>query len=119
MIRKIAVLALLIGLVCLSASAADISGVYKGKIVTPGGIKNYTFDFKAQGAALGGKATLNGATVDIKNGKINGDDISFDEPGDFQGKPLVITYTGKVAGNKITLIRKFATFPPDTFTVAK
>jgi len=119
MIRKIAVVALLITLGCLCAQAADISGKWKGSLVTPGGMKNYIYEFKVDGNTLTGQAILNGKPGPILNGKVNGDSISFGEDGDFNGNKVKITYTGTVQGDKIKLNRTFADFPPDTFTIKR
>jgi len=119
MIRKIAFVLVLIAMGCLCAQAADISGKWKGSLVTPGGIKNYIYEFKVDGNVLTGTATLNGKPIQIQNGKINGDDISFTEPGEFNGAKVTVKYTGKVEGDKIKFQRTFADFPPDSMTIKR
>lgn len=119
MIRKIALVVVLISLVCLCAQAADVSGKWKGSLVTPGGVKSYVYEFKVAGTALTGTATLNNVAQPISNGKIEGDKISFSEPGELNGTKLTIKYTGTVQGDKIVLQRAFGDFPPDKMTIKK
>ena len=54
----------------------------------------------------------------LQNGKANGDDISFAEKLDFQGTEILITYTGKVAGDEIKFTRNVGDFAKEEF-VAK
>jgi hypothetical protein len=119
MIRKIFLVLLLISFVCVCAQAADISGKWKGSLVTPGGIKSYVYEFKVEGNTLTGQAILNGKPTPILDGKVNGDQISFSEDGVFNGNPVKVTYSGTVQGDKIKFQRKFADFPPDTMTIKR
>ena len=43
-----------------------------------------------------------GNDTQIANGKIKGDEISFDVTREFQGNSFTTKYTGKVAGDTIT-----------------
>ena len=73
---------LLVGVAMLAlagwASAADITGTWKGTAETPAGKVQRTFNFKVDGSKLTGEATsdvLGNST--IQEGKINGDTITF------------------------------------------
>jgi hypothetical protein len=101
------------GLILLAAfvpaSAADINGKWTSEFDSQIGRQSYTFDFKVDGTALTGKATHNqrGAT-EIKEGKVNGDEIFFVELANIQGQELRIEYRGKVSGDEIKFRRKVA-----------
>jgi hypothetical protein len=120
MIRKIGLVVLLLAMGCLCAHAADISGKWQGKFLTPVGINNYTYNFQVNGNALTGTtlSSVSGASV-IQNGKIEGDTLSFTEPSQYNGNAITVTYTGKIIGDKIKLTHTFGPFPPDTFTISR
>lgn len=95
-----------LGLVLLAASAfaADIDGKWKGSIETPMGPVEVGFTFKADGASLTGSTTgPDGMEIKITNGKIDGDNVSFDVAIDFGGMPLTINYTGVLKGADLAL----------------
>jgi hypothetical protein len=97
---------LLAGLV--PAFAADINGKWTSEFDSQIGRQTYTFEFKVEGSTLTGKATQaqRGTTVDIREGKVNGDEISFVEMVSFEGQELRIEYKGKVSGDEIRFRRK-------------
>jgi hypothetical protein len=81
------------------------------------GRQKYTFTLKADGAKLTGKAAgqigeEKREPAEIKDGKVQGDEISFSEPFDFNGNAFDIKYTGKLAagGGEIKLTRKVGDF---------
>jgi hypothetical protein len=100
-------IALLFALVA-SALAADISGTWKASFDTQIGVQNYTYTFKVEGSKLTGHAKSEYADVDIQEGTIKGDDITFVENFDFQGMPIRIVYKGKISGDEIKLSRNVA-----------
>jgi hypothetical protein len=109
-LRKSAILAVLFlaGLVCVYAT--DITGKWTTQFDSQVGLQKYTFEFKADGAKLTGKAIsdIGGtvATTDITEGKINGDDVTFVENLNYQGSmQLKITYKGKISGEEIKFSR--------------
>lgn len=120
MIRKLSLIVLVLVLGGLCARAADISGKWKGRFITPVGVNNYVYNFKVEGTVLSGTTVSSdtGPSV-VQNGKIIGDTLSFTEPAHYNGGPITVTYTGKVIGNKIKLTRTFGQFPPDTFTITR
>jgi hypothetical protein len=91
-------------LFALAASAADISGNWKGTADLQGQAIERTFVFKVDGSKLTGETTsqLLGKST-IEDGKIDGDNISFTITADFQGNTLKMTYKGKVSGDTIKL----------------
>jgi hypothetical protein len=97
-----AVFALL--LVATPARAADVDGKWTGSLDTPMGAVNVGFNFKADGATLSGTTTgPDGSEIAIKNGKIEGDKISFVVSIDFGGMSLDLNYTGVVKKDTVEL----------------
>src|ERR1700730_4006463 len=82
----------------LMAAAADVSGKWKADFTTPDGTqRSNTFTFKADGANLTGSVAGTQDQTPIKNGKINGDEISFSADRPFG----MFTYNGKISGSEI------------------
>src|SRR4029077_3992470 len=95
---------LVVMLAALPARAADVDGKWKGSLDTPMGAVDVGFTFKADGATLTGTTTgPDGAEVPIKNGKADGDKISFVVSIDFGGMAFDLNYTGVVAKDNIAL----------------
>jgi len=84
---------------------ADITGTWTASFDTQVGVQNYTYTFKVDGNKLTGTAKSDNGTVQITDGTVNGDDVSFVENLDFQGMSLRIVYKGKVAGDEIKFTR--------------
>jgi hypothetical protein len=94
------------------ARAADVDGKWSGSLDTPMGAVQVGFTFKADGAALTGTTTgPDGAEVPIKNGKIDGDKISFVVTIDFGGMMFDLNYTGVVAADTAKLTIDFMGMP--------
>jgi opacity protein-like surface antigen len=109
-LRSVAVLAVCVAGLALSAFAADVAGQWTATFDTRIGEQHYTYTFKVDGEKLTGTAKNDMGSTEIANGTIKGDDISFVENIDFNGTPLVITYTGKVSGDEIKFTRKVGDF---------
>jgi hypothetical protein len=106
-------------LLCLvTAYAADPTGKWTTTISTQIGELAYTYNFKADGDKLTGKASSQFGDVEISEGKISGDDISFVENINFDGNAIRIEYKGKVTGDEIKFTRKVGDFATEEF-VAK
>jgi hypothetical protein len=98
----------------LPAVAADVDGKWSGTITTPNGDVPVGFTFKADGAMLTGTTTgPDGADVPIKNGKVDGSNISFVVSLDFGGMPLELSYKGVVSPAEIKLTIDFMGMPFD------
>lgn len=86
------------------AFAADVDGKWAGTISTPGGDFPAQFEFKADGAKLTGTTqSPDGMSVNIKDGKIEGDKITFVVSFDFGGMPLDIAYSGTVTPQELKM----------------
>ncbi len=65
-------------LLAVSAFAADVDGKWTGNVSTPNGDFPVAFTFKADGAMLtGSMAGMDGNDIAIKDGMIDGANISF------------------------------------------
>jgi hypothetical protein len=97
--KWLVLLALVFG---LTASAADISGTWKGTAQTPNGPVERTFMFKVDGTKLTGETSseMFGKST-IEDVKIDGDNISFSLTVNFQGNEAKVLYKGKVEGDQI------------------
>jgi len=99
-------LALVFGLLLSAAPAlaADVDGKWAGMISTPGGEVPVAFEFKADGTNLTGTTSSpDGMSVNIKDGKIDGDKITFGVSLDFGGMALDIAYSGVVTPTELKM----------------
>jgi len=95
-------LLMLLAVFALVASAADITGTWKGTAETPMGTVERTFVFKVDGSKLTGETTssMTGKST-VDDGKIDGDKISFNVAISVQGYDMRLHYTGAVSGKQI------------------
>jgi hypothetical protein len=96
---------ILAGLLLLLASllyGADATGKWKGPLEAPDGNHDLTFDLKASGGALTG--TFSGAAAqasEIKDGKVEGDTVSFWAMAEYQGQAIKLVFKGQVLESEI------------------
>ena len=94
------------------AMAGDVDGKWAGTVSTPGGDLMVAYEFKSDGPKLTGTTTSpDGATVPIKDGKIDGNKIAFSVSLDLGGMVLDLAYTGVVTPDEIKLTLDFAGMP--------
>ena len=86
-----------IGFLAHMFAAVDITGKWSAAFDTQIGEQKYTYTFQVKGSELTGTAASELGTTVIKDGKIDGDTVTFVEPLDFMGMLLEISYTGKIA----------------------
>jgi hypothetical protein len=99
-------------LLAVSAFAADVDGKWTGSVSTPNGDFPVTFNFMADGATLNGSMLgPDGGAIAIKDGKIDGVNISFWLSLDLGGNELKLTYTGVVASDQIKISGEAAGMP--------
>ncbi len=80
-------------LCCFSvALAADITGEWESHVEGPQGSMDFSFTFEVDGSTLTGTMTSPWGTAPLQNGKIEGEDFSFEI--DAEGN--LFSYTGKV-----------------------
>jgi hypothetical protein len=96
--------ALMMVFTAASAFAADVTGTWTGKMAGPNGDGfQITFTFKVDGAKLTGTTTgPQGDPMEISEGKIDGDKLSFNVS--FNG--MTIKHEGVIAGDTIKLTTK-------------
>lgn len=106
--------ALVLGLLLLTvpAFAADVDGNWAGSVDTPNGAVQIGFSFKADGDKLAGSMTgPDGTPFTIKDGKIDGNNISFSVDLNFGGNSFTLDYTGVVAPEEIKLMSDYMGMP--------
>ncbi len=97
--RAIAFVAMLL-IAAATAPAVDISGKWKGQMET--GDRELTFEFKVAGESLTGAVNgLLDRALEIKDGKAQGDTVSFWVMSEWQGEPVKLVFQGKLAGEEI------------------
>jgi hypothetical protein len=117
-LRAMSFVAILTLAFSVSANAADVTGKWTAQFDTPIGVQNYTYELRADGEKLTGKATGPQGAVEITEGKVSGDEIFFVENTKFEDMQLRIEYRGKVAGDEFKFARKVGDFGGEEF-VAK
>jgi hypothetical protein len=91
-------------LLAVSVFAADVDGKWTGTMATPMGDIPVGFTFKADGATLTGSTMgPDGSEIPIKDGKVDGANISFTITFDFGGMPFTLAYKGVVSGDTIKI----------------
>ncbi|MDW7980195.1 MAG: alpha/beta hydrolase-fold protein [Verrucomicrobiales bacterium] len=121
--RTVSVLVVALTSTALVARAADVSGRWHAEFDTQIGVQKYLFTFQASNSALVGTAVseIQGVkrTTELKEGKIEGDVISFVEPLDFDGIELRIKYTGRVRADEIEFKREVGDVAVEEFKAAR
>ena len=113
------VLALALLLLAAPAFAHDADGKWEGMVDTPMGAIAVGFTLKTDGAAVTGTSLgPDGAGIPIKNGKVEGNKISFSVDVDFGGMAITLNYVGTAAPDKIAFVGDFMGMPFE-FTVTK
>ncbi len=86
------------------ALAADVSGKWTFETEGRNGTMTNTLTLKADGGTLTGTiAGGRGGVVQITDGKVNGDNISFNVVREFRGNTMTTKYSGTISGDEIKL----------------
>ena len=116
---KFYVLAIAVLLFASPVFAADIDGKWTGTISTGAAEFPVTFNLKADGAKLTGTTLgIDGSEVQLKDGKIDGANITFNVTLDFGGMPFAIAYKGVLAGDQLKMTAEVMGMPME-FVVKK
>ncbi len=111
---KLHIALLTLAVASISALAADVTGTWKAEFTTQRGLQKYTFNLKQDGATVTGKASVEMTDqkrdAEFKEGRVDGDTVTFVEPLKIQDNEVNITYTGKISGNEIRFTRKVGDF---------
>jgi hypothetical protein len=99
--RFLSLLALL-GVFTFVAAAADVSGTYKAEVPgRNGNTQPLTIVLKADGMNLTGNLTNARGDTPITDGKVDGNNVSFNVVRKMQDNEITIKYKGKVEGDSI------------------
>ncbi|MDR3459771.1 MAG: alpha-L-arabinofuranosidase C-terminal domain-containing protein [Verrucomicrobiae bacterium] len=100
---KISILLLPFAILPLAMLAADVTGTWKTEFDSQIGLQKYIFTFKQDDRSLTGKASSEVGDrkreAELKEGKVEGDAVSFVETMNFQENEIRITYTGKLSAD--------------------
>ena len=98
----------------LSVFAADVNGTWKAEFETQRGLQKYTFTLKQDGSKVTGKVNVDTdgekRETELKDGKIEGESVTFAEPLSIQGNDILITFTGKISDSGIKFTRQVGDF---------
>ncbi|MFP5234916.1 MAG: hypothetical protein ACLGSD_03365 [Acidobacteriota bacterium] len=82
--------------------AENLTGAWKGSFDFQGTEMPLTLDLKSDGATVTGDVQgMGAAPVEIHDGKVEGDAVSFWLNTDYQGQTYVLNFKGKITGNQI------------------
>ena len=94
---------LLLLVLSIISNAQTLDGSWKGKFSGPNGDMDLVFTFKVNADSLNGDVTSEMGSIPIENGKITGNDFSFDVNVNGQ----VISHTGVLDGDTVKLSMPF------------
>ena len=111
--------ALLLAVLAAVASAADITGNWKADLETPQGVVQVSYTFKQDGGTLTGTwQAAQSPTVEITEGKVAGDKVSFVVKLGPNGQ-MVFAHEGTIGTDEIRLTMKPNGEFPGASVVAK
>ncbi len=97
---------LLLGMLALTAMAADVSGKWTAQVPGRGGqTREQTFNLKVDGSTLTGTVSGRMGDTPIAEGKVDGDQISFSQTMEFNGNSVKLVYKGTISGDEIKFTR--------------
>jgi len=97
--RKLLTATLLFALTSVAALAADFNGKWTADVPgRDGSTRTSTFTLKADGAKLTGSVSSQMGDAEITNGKVDGDNITFDVVRNFNDMTITLSYAGKADG---------------------
>ncbi len=96
----------------------SVDGSWKITVNSPMGKQESTLSFTTDGATLTGTQSGQGATSDIKDGKVDGDNVSWSNS-ITSPFPMTLEFTGTVSGDSIKGKVKAGSFGSFDFEGAK
>lgn len=84
--------------------ADDVTGKWTGEINTPNGAMQLTITLKADGESLTGSVGTQMGEMEIKEGKIKGDELSWVTVFEREGNSMRILNKAKVAGAEMKVV---------------
>lgn len=105
------------------AHAADVGGKWTAEFDTQVGLQRYTFELKAEGEKVTGRAFFERmeqkGEADLLEGKLVGDQVSFVETFDAMGSAVRIQYKGTIKGDEIAFTRQVGDFATEQFVARR
>jgi hypothetical protein len=99
--------------VTISASAADIAGLWKLTYTTENGLlREATLDLKLEGDRLSGTLASDRGKAQIETGKVGGDEVSFSLLRLGNGDEITVHFSGKVEGATMKLKMQYGLRQP-------
>lgn len=97
-------LALLSSALAVMVYAADVTGKWSFETQGRNGPTTQTLNLKQSGSDLTGTLTGGrGGEVQISDGKVDGNNVSFNVVREFQGNKVTIKYSGVMSGDEMKL----------------
>ena len=107
-------------LAAVAVFAADATGKWVAQVPGRNGqMREVTFNLKASGSALEGTVSGRQGDVQISDGKIDGDNLSFSQVMEFNGNSVKLIYKGKISGDEIKFTRQREGGEPVEFTAKR
>ena len=103
MTKKLLFVVSILCALALAVFAADVSGKWTYEQSRGGNTMTSTLTLKADGAALTGSVDGGRGATEIKDGKVDGDNISFSVTRSMGGNDFTTKYTGKLEGDTLKL----------------
>lgn len=119
MMRKLAIAVLVFAMGSVAALAADFNGKWTANVEGRRGTETITFNFHVDGSTLTGTVSTRRGDMDISNGKVDGDTITFDQVMNFNGEERKIAYTGHAEGDTIKFTRQMGDRPAVEFVARR
>lgn len=96
---------LLSTLLAVAAFAADVTGKWTATVEGRNGqSREVVYNLKADGGKLTGTVSgMRGNEMEITDGTVDGDNVSFKTKMEFNGNSMVMNYKGKVSGDELKL----------------
>jgi hypothetical protein len=118
--RKLSMLVAALVVAVVSLRASDVTGKWTAQVPgRDGQTRETTFTFKADGEKLTGTMTGMQGEVELKDGVIKGDDISFNTLINTPNGEIKLLFKGKVAGDEIKFTRQREGGEPREFTAKR
>ena len=90
----------------VSAQAGDVTGKWTAQVPgRDGQTRETVFNFKVEADKLTGTVSGRQGDTPISDGKVTGEEISFNVVVNFQGNEMKLAYKGKVSGEEIKFTR--------------
>jgi len=101
-------LALILFFASLAAFAADVAGAWKLSYTTENGLQREALlDLKVDGDRLTGTLSSSRGSAPVEDGKINGDEISFQLVRKGNGDEIAVRYKGRIEDGTMKLKMQF------------